>query len=310
MLRLEYVTIGREFAPGKRALICYDGNENFDNVRLNGERFLLSFIREGAAIVTINYTRVLLTAPCIVCLNEQDTVRLIENNNLKAQSLYFHPRFYSWYLTFESVRKNDSEDLVQRHDCYLLMPFVNRSEGYMGVLPVNAGLQIRLKELITSAGEELEVQRDGFWSCRCRSYFTEMLIMLERIYNDYTKDHGHPSFNLSSLPTDYHDMEKVLLYLNTNYQKNIRVEDIVKELNTNRTTLSKRFKEATGFTIIEYLNRHRTQLAQSLLLHTNLKVDEISNRLGFGDNAHFSRVFSKHYGLSPQKYRDVSRESS
>ena len=302
---MEYITQGREFYPNKKAQIYYNPTENFSNVEIANQCFLLSFITEGACLVSINNKRVLLTAPCFICLNEKDIITVIENKDMKAQSLYFKPTFYSSTLTFEALRMNNSKDLSERHNCYLFMPFVKRDDGYQGILPVNLSLNNRVNSLISSAGEELVVQRDWYWSCRCRSYFTELLIILERIYNENTNTEAQSPTNFIILPLEYKDIEKVLLYLHTNYHNNIRVDDIVREFNTNRTTLSNRFKKGTGYTIIEYLNKYRTQLAEALLLYTNLKVEEICLRLGFGDTAYFSRVFSKHYGLAPQKYREV-----
>lgn len=128
---------------------------------------------------------------------------------------------------------------------------------------------------------------------------------MERIYVSISDPGNQMKGKDMPLPPEYADMENVLIHLHTNYHQAIQINDLIRKFGTNRTTLSKRFKAATGYSIIEYLNRYRSQLATSLLIHTNLHVSEIGQRLGITDVTHFSRIFSKYNGMAPQKYREV-----
>jgi AraC family L-rhamnose operon transcriptional activator RhaR len=52
-----------------------------------------------------------------------------------------------------------------------------------------------------------------------------------------------------------------------------------------------------------YLNRHRVEVAASLLLHTDEPVTHIGNSVGWADQNLFARRFKAHYGMSATTYR-------
>jgi len=64
-----------------------------------------------------------------------------------------------------------------------------------------------------------------------------------------------------------------------------------------------RFKEAFDLSPMEYLIRHRLHHAAHLLTNKNLCITEIAAEVGYGDLFHFSKMFKKHFGLSPSELR-------
>lgn len=67
---------------------------------------------------------------------------------------------------------------------------------------------------------------------------------------------------------------------------------------------TRRFREATGFTPMEYLEKLRIHRAQDLLIsHPQMRLNEIARVVGYDDPAYFSRVFRKCSGTSPRLYR-------
>lgn len=68
-------------------------------------------------------------------------------------------------------------------------------------------------------------------------------------------------------------------------------------------TLKRRFKTATGCTLIEYLQNVRVEHAKTLLEHTATSVDEISIAAGYEDASFFRRLFKRSTGLTPGQYR-------
>ena len=68
--------------------------------------------------------------------------------------------------------------------------------------------------------------------------------------------------------------------------------------------LSACIKKSEGETFINILVRRRMETAQTLLLTTDLQIQEIARRCGYTDQHYFSYCFKKYYGMSPNKYRE------
>ncbi|MFO7188205.1 MAG: helix-turn-helix transcriptional regulator [Pseudomonadota bacterium] len=68
-------------------------------------------------------------------------------------------------------------------------------------------------------------------------------------------------------------------------------------------TLKRRFKTATGTTLIEYLQNLRVEEAKKLLETTELPAEEISAQVGYEDGSFFRRLFKRSTGLTPGQYR-------
>ena len=70
---------------------------------------------------------------------------------------------------------------------------------------------------------------------------------------------------------------------------------------------SRMFRMSTGSTPHEWFRGQRLELAKGYLQNSQMNMAEISFLCGFSHQAHFSRVFARHMGLSPEAWRRVSR---
>lgn len=101
--------------------------------------------------------------------------------------------------------------------------------------------------------------------------------------------------------------EDALNYIRTHYARGIRCRDIAARSYLSLSYLSRIFKEATGETIVQALQRIRMQAACLLLETTTLSASEIGQRVGYADLKHFYRLFKRIYGVTPGKYRCENR---
>lgn len=79
--------------------------------------------------------------------------------------------------------------------------------------------------------------------------------------------------------------------------------DYATELAMSPTHLNRIVHRATGHSASQLVNERVLREARRLLIYTNLTAAEIAYDLGFGDPAHFSRVFSKKTGMAPVVFR-------
>ena len=74
-----------------------------------------------------------------------------------------------------------------------------------------------------------------------------------------------------------------------------------------RGHLSRRFRDAYGVSPYAYLLAVRLRHAQRLLLEGDAEAREVARHAGFGDAAHFNRLFRAHVGMPPGAYRRRAR---
>lgn len=94
-------------------------------------------------------------------------------------------------------------------------------------------------------------------------------------------------------------------FINDNLQKELSVRDIEKGTNLSKSALYKDFHSCFNCTVKEYINSKRVDKAAQMILLTDLSMDEISREVGFNSAAYFSKLFKKHKGISPLKYRKL-----
>lgn len=102
-------------------------------------------------------------------------------------------------------------------------------------------------------------------------------------------------------------VEQTVQLLHEDYAKDISLEYCADQVGTTTFTLSKAFKEMTGSNFIDYLTVYRLNKARELLLTTDLKVQEIAERVGY-QPPHFIRTFKKNIGMTPGQYRSSNRQ--
>ena len=106
--------------------------------------------------------------------------------------------------------------------------------------------------------------------------------------------------NLTAISVPVRQAIKLILKAPNN---NISVRTIGEQLNLNCKYLSNRFKAEMVLSISSYKLLIKINKALPLVMTTDVPLLEIANLLGFTDQAHFTRVFSRFVGMSPSKVR-------
>ena len=92
-------------------------------------------------------------------------------------------------------------------------------------------------------------------------------------------------------------------YIDEHYTADIVLADVAAASNISSSRLSGLFKKEIGSSVMAYRNELRLVKAAQLLLHSNLRIADIGDRVGYSEQAFFSRIFRKHLGMSPRQYR-------
>lgn len=97
-------------------------------------------------------------------------------------------------------------------------------------------------------------------------------------------------------------------YIEGNYQDKITIEMLCSQLAIGRRTFERRFKKATGNTVVEYAQRVKMEVAKKQFEGGMPNVNEVMFQVGYSDSKAFREVFKKFAGMSPVDYRNKYRE--
>ena len=99
-----------------------------------------------------------------------------------------------------------------------------------------------------------------------------------------------------------------LTWIGENYAVTSPVERMIERSGLNQRTFSRRFRTATGYAPIDYVQALRIEEAKQILETDELDVDEVGAAVGYEDPVSFRRVFKRLAGLTPASYRRKFRQ--
>lgn len=96
----------------------------------------------------------------------------------------------------------------------------------------------------------------------------------------------------------------VIKEMETHYEQELTVLDLSNQVFVTPQYLSRLFRRFLGCSVYDYLTNYRINKAKELLLvDSQLKVQDIAQRVGFPDSSHFIFIFRKITGFTPLDFR-------
>jgi AraC-type DNA-binding domain-containing proteins len=187
--------------------------------------------------------------------------------------------FFSVHFSFVGVCFNDNGwDINNRVERLPLYP--------IQVLPDSYPIQDAFKKLTDSWNDK----QPGY-EFVARTLLEQLLIV---IYQNTQKQNQNYGASLK--------VEKIIDFMHQNINSQITLAELAELVQLSPAYLSRAFKEATEYSVIEYFNKMKIDKAKELLIEGNKKVKEVARILGFTDEFYFSRIFKKIEGLSPSEF--------
>ena len=101
------------------------------------------------------------------------------------------------------------------------------------------------------------------------------------------------------------EIEQIRAYIDCNITKNIKISDIAQNFSFSQEHIIRIFKKYYGITPHRYILESKIRLAMIMLKTTDMRIDEIAEKLSFSDSHHFSTQFKKVVGYKPSLYRST-----
>lgn len=105
-------------------------------------------------------------------------------------------------------------------------------------------------------------------------------------------------------------VQEAISYFEQHYAEDISIENTAAALGITRNYLSKIFLRIVGTSPRDFLMQYRMNQAARLLCVTDLKIVEVSRRVGYQNQLHFSRAFRTFFGIPPREYRAKYKATS
>ncbi|MBQ8151308.1 MAG: AraC family transcriptional regulator [Firmicutes bacterium] len=105
-------------------------------------------------------------------------------------------------------------------------------------------------------------------------------------------------------------IHEAITFIETNYYKDISVEDIAAACGLDRSYFGKLFKSEIGQSPQTFLITYRMIKATDMLMQTRLSIAEIGRLVGYENQMHFSRAFKNYYGLSPLQWKNAHKNEN
>ena len=103
--------------------------------------------------------------------------------------------------------------------------------------------------------------------------------------------------------TETNTIEQVMLYIDTYYNQNLRISALAERFHFSPNYFSTLFHKYAGMPITKYLAQKRIQYSIELMTKTQMSLQEIADKSGFGDYFQYSKTFKKYKEITPKQYR-------
>jgi transcriptional regulator GlxA family with amidase domain len=130
-------------------------------------------------------------------------------------------------------------------------------------------------------------------------------VWLSKVYQIDPDRNSQKPFAIFNLQKKHNDdpISQVQQFIEQHFEEALSVQLLAKQFAFSRRNFVRRFKDATGNTPIEYIQRVRIEAAKRLLEQSPKGLNEIMGESGYHDGKTFRAIFKKYTGLSPGAYR-------
>ncbi|MCR2823046.1 AraC family transcriptional regulator [Lederbergia panacisoli] len=242
----------------------------------------IMYVINGECIVETLSEAISLKKGDFILLDSNIPHRLIVAAGLPCRMLNVEFTFINSSGSFPSIKEVALEDTA-------LSDFLNMNIPYIVLKDPNE-IYHTLKNLVLESDKKEEKQM------MVQLLLSQLLIQIARMaVEDSEIKKGNQQANAY--------VNQAIEFLHHNYDCDLKLEDIGREVNLHPGYLHRIFKKIMKCTIMEYLSTLRMEKAKALLTHTDIPIIEISQYVGINSSQYFSQLFKRYTRMTPIDFR-------
>ena len=98
-------------------------------------------------------------------------------------------------------------------------------------------------------------------------------------------------------------VRKAMSYIDAHACEDIKVDDVVRHLDSSRSLINLRFRQVLSMSILETITQRRIKEVASMLIKTDYSIKRVSLSCGFLNMKHLKWLFKRHMGISMREFR-------
>ena len=150
-----------------------------------------------------------------------------------------------------------------------------------------------------NAEDSLSLSDEYIRKCELMSSVDQIVNLQYHMVLDYTR--RVERVRLGKKPSKL--LMQVTNYIQHNLSRPVDVDDLSKTLFISRTHLASKFKQETGMTFRDYIQKLRIEKCCELLAGSDILISDIARMVGYDDIQFFHSVFKKYLHMTPREYR-------
>jgi len=130
-------------------------------------------------------------------------------------------------------------------------------------------------------------------------------VRMARVFLIGDRSEGQLPFSAMARPRQHQDavIGRCQTWIASHYAAPNPVARMVEQSGLPERTFKRRFKAATGYTAVDYVQALRIEESKHLLETTDQPTDAVAREVGYEDPAFFRRLFKRRTGITPARYR-------
>ncbi|ERJ13070.1 AraC family transcriptional regulator [Haloplasma contractile] len=298
-----------KFFPNVESIGLSNKLQGFKHKKIHNDDYMIYIVKDGDLYIMENQDEYHLTAGDVFILEPNKTYmgykksscqyfhiqfmsefsfQVLDNDENSFTKMFINNRKKSLHGTDEESNKDDS-----KYDIYIPKHFNIKNPNHF----------LTIENLVNKAIADFNNKFENYYIF-VSAIILQILIILSR---EYVTTIYQTDVNTKHTEKVYFIIEKLLGFINSNYQSKINAEMIEDHMNLNYDYLNKLFKRYMDTTIGKYIQMKRINAAKTLIKDTDLNFSDIAYLVGIDDPYYFSKVFKKQTGVSPTNYASMTR---